>query len=295
MFNKELKSRFLDKHIDNTARLYRYVLAKAEKMEIQLNKDVCEFVAEERDMLLYSYANKSKATVESVRSTLSKYVEFCIEEGLVVDKINYFATIGSADLDKYVDKSAMARKYIDLEDVLDMTNHCINLQDLLPIYLAFSGVLGEAASEIIDLEVTNLVDGKIKLSDREIEIEPKIYTEIVNALDEDVYYLSNGESSSHSETRIINKTEYVVRPVGETKFEKIVYSSLLQRVKRVKQYYNNPYLTLKNVWFSGMIHDLKQVKQTNGQLTNEDWTLVVKKFNYSGEISQLKYKLKDFV
>lgn len=295
MFNSELKERFLADYIDNTARLYRYVLAKAESMEIQLNKDVSLFNAEERDMLLYSYSNRSRGTVDSIRTAISKYVAFCIEEGFVKDSINYFTAIGGCDLEKYIDKSAMGRKYISLDDIIDMTNYCINLQDLLPIYLAFSGVLGEAASEIIDLKVTDLKDGKIVLQNREIEIEPRIYAEIQKALEEETYYLNNGESASHTESRKINKTEWVVRPVGETKFEKLIYSSLLQRVKRVKQYYNNPYLTLKNMWFSGMISDLKKMNDLNGEVINEDWEKVIHKFGYSGEVSQLKYKLKDFI
>ena len=295
MFNSELKERFLADYIDNTARLYRYVLSKAESMESQLNKDVSLFNATERDMLLYSYSNRSRGTIDSIRTALSKYVAFCIDEGLVDDAINYFTAIGGSDLDRYVDKSAMENKYIGLDDIIDMTKYCINLQDLLPIYLAFSGVLGEAASEIINLKKYNLIDGKIKLENREIEIESQIYAEIKKALDEDTYYLNNGESSSFSDSRKINKTEWVVRPVGETKSGKLIYSSLLQRVKRVKQYYGNPYLTLKNMWFSGMIHDLSQAKDTSGEVTNEDWNEVIHKFNYSGETSQLKHKLKDFI
>lgn len=295
MYNDELKERFLSSKLDNTARLYRYVLNRAEGLEEQLNKDICKFNAEEREMLLYSYSNKSRCTVDSIRSALSTYVNFCIDEGFVNDKINYFSTIGGNDLDRYVDKTAMGRKYVTLEDVLNMSNICINLQDILPIYLAFSGVLGEAATEIINLKVADLNNGTIRLSNREILIHQNIYADITRALDEKTYYLGNGVSASLSETREINQTPWVVRPVGRSKFGEIVYSSLLQRVKRVKQYYNNPYLTLKNMWFSGMIHDLNLLKNKNGEITTEDWESVIYKFNYSGDIIQLKYKLKDFI
>ncbi len=295
MFNKELKERFLSGYIDNTARMYRYALVKAEPMETQLNKDVYEFTSEERDMLLYSYSNRSRATVDVIKSSLSKYVAFCVVEGYVKDKINYFETIGGKDLDKYIDKSALESKYITIEQLLDMSNVCINLQDLLPFLLAFHGVLGAAANEIINLKTENLKDSNILLEDRTIEIDKRVYDLIEKAIEDEIYYVGNGESDARALSRVINKTEYVVRPAGETKFGTLIYSSLLQRVGRVKEYYDNPYLTLKNVWFSGMLHDLREFQNKDGELTKEHWEFVCKKFNYGDNVFQLKQKIGKFV
>jgi hypothetical protein len=296
MFNQTIKERFLNSYIDSTARMYRYVLEKAEQIETQLNKDICNFSTEERDMLLYSYSNRSRAAVDVVKSSLNKYVEWCIEEGLVSDRINYFATIGGNDLDKYIDKSALEHKYITYKQLLDMTNFCINLQDIVPLFLAFSGVLGETASEIIELEVSNLQDGKIILKDREVELDSRIYDLIEDAIQDKVYYIGNGETTAIAQSRVINPTPWVLRSAGETKLGKMIYSSVLQRVGRVKEYFGNPYLTLKNVWFSGMIHDLKAIKEVKGELGNEDWEKVAIKFGYNPEgIIQLRYKIGEFI
>jgi hypothetical protein len=296
MFNKELKERFLSGYIDNTARMYRYALTKAESMEIQLNKDIYDFTSEERDMLLYSYSNRSLDTVNVMKSSLSRYVAFCVAEGYVKDKINYFETIGGKDLDKYIDKSALESKYITIEQLLDMSNVCINLQDLLPFLLAFHGILGSAASEIINLKTDSLKDGNVILEDRLVKIDERVYDLIEKAIEDEIYYVGNGDTDARATSRVINQTEYVVRPAGETKFGTLIYSSLLQRVGRVKEYYGNPYLTLKNVWFSGMLHDLREFQNKDGELTKEHWASVCKKFGYGEDnVFQLKQKIGKFI
>jgi hypothetical protein len=123
-----------------------------------------------------------------------------------------------------------------------------------------------------------------------------VYDLIEKAIDDEIYYIGNGDTDARATSRVINKTEWVIRPAGENKFDRLIYSSLLQRVGRVKEYYSNPYLTLKNVWFSGMLHDLREFQNTDGELTKEHWELVCKKFGYGEDnVFQLKQKIWKFI
>jgi hypothetical protein len=54
------------------------------------------------------------------------------------------------------------------------------------------------------------------------------------------------------------------------------------RVGRIKDYFGNPYLNIRNIWFSGILHSLSQLKKEKGELIKEDYVNVHKIYGYSG-------------
>ncbi len=286
MFNKKLKELYLKSlkgYADGTIKNYRYILSKASVTEDFLNKDIYDFTLEECDKLLKSYNNRSLDMANVNKSCLESYVDFCIQEGYVSTLVNFFKGLSRQDLNKYVDKEAIRNKYITYEELLELEQQCVNAQDAVIARLLFIGVRGEECSDLISLKVDNVTPEKIILQDREIIIDNSTYELVQEAIHQDQYIKGNGEPSAsvRSLNMVLNQSEYVIKSSGSKKVGEINYQTLRMRVNRVKDYFGNPYLNIRNIWFSGIIHAIKQIKEQKGELTKEDYINVHRTFGYA--------------
>lgn len=291
MYNVELKERFLSEYIPNTAKNYRYILEKASDTEEFLDKDICNFNSSERDKLISSYSNRSRLAVDVVVSALRKYTDFCIASGLVPDRVNYFGTIGGTDLDDYIDQTAISNKYVTLEQLREMQDTCFNPQDAICPELPFLGIKGKEACEILNIKKTDIKEDRIILPDREIMISSKTYALIQDAIEQNIYFSGNGESDAISTERVMNDSEYLLKPSGKDKHD-MTYSAYINRIARIKRYFNNPYITINNLWVSGMIHRLKAIKEEKGELNKEDYQQINVEFGFDAKYwSQTKTRV----
>jgi len=76
----------LKKAHDFTIKAYGFIFEKASEMEIVLNKDVCEFSPSELDTLIKSYNSKSIHKIQSIKTILSKYIDWCIEQRFIIGR-----------------------------------------------------------------------------------------------------------------------------------------------------------------------------------------------------------------
>jgi hypothetical protein len=272
LYNKDFKEEFLNekKVIESTKKFYRYIFEIASKTEESLGKDIYSFYPTECDALITSFPCRSEGAISGIVSCFRTYMDFCIKCNAA--DFNYFANIiGSEAFRRYLDKNAEKSMYMSRDELTEMQQFIENAQDAVITELAFVGIFGEKAEEILNLTKDNINPNKIILPNREILITDTTYEIIENAINQKEYSIANGESSGSMVIKVINDSEYVLRPSGRSKFGQLGYVALLGRLNRIKQYWDNPYINLTSLWTSGQIHTGKQIKAQNGELTKDDY------------------------
>jgi hypothetical protein len=298
MYNEELKNRFLSQRRPTTQKHLKYLLNRAELTEQVINKDIYEMSSSEVDSLIRSFSPKSRSTVDVIISAFRNYITWCIEQGYVPDRINYFDTIGGKDLEKYIDKMAAENKYITYEQLLEIENLCANAQDAAIPELPFIGIKGEEAAEMLNLKFSNVQRDKIILPDREIPISDRTYELIMDAYNQTEYLRNNGNVSESARSTImhLNTSDFILKSSGKNKVGALTYPALLMRMARIKDYFDNPYITINNLWVSGQINLAKQIKEEKGELTKDDYIEINKRFGYAEVYWSLtKQRIQDYI
>jgi site-specific recombinase XerD len=137
----KLKERFLNTISESTRNTYRYILAKAYRMELSLDKDIYEFSWNELDSLIKIYSNKSMQSIATNICCLRDYINFCIREGFVHDMVNYLDSVGGEDfLKQYLDVRDAENKYPTREILNDIQNRLFNVRDCVILELLFIGL-----------------------------------------------------------------------------------------------------------------------------------------------------------
>lgn len=314
MRNQDLKNRFL-KEGDlavSTQRTFMHILTKGARTEEDFNKDIYEFTPYECDQLLFSFSASSEGMVFVLISCFKQYFDFCKLNNLDnIDELNYFATItGLETVRKYVNPTVIENKYITYEQLLEIEGLCINEQDAVIPELLFIGIKGESAEDLLGLDISQIKkiefkteDGKwnteykIMMKDREIPISERTYDLIIDAYEQIEYLKGNGEYEGKSKKLNLESTSTRILKVASRGVDsELSYGTLQSRMIRIKEYFGNPYLTMTNIWVSGMIHLAKQIKEEKGELKKEDWVFVNKRFGYPEQYwSQTKLRLKHLI
>ena len=301
MYNKDFKERFLAEGgiAESTAKTYRFFLERASKTEEYLEKDIYALTPYECDQLILSFSRKSKAMAAVIIACFKRYIDFCIDNKQVKDYFNYFSTIsGTDDLEKYVDKTAQNNKYITFEGLLEIQKILKNEQDIALVELLFCGVNGREASELINLRNDDILPDRILLSNRDIPITDRTYQIIQDAINQKEYWRNNGEmeDTKTGASRVINHSDYVLRPTGSTKQGAIGYAALQMRLNKIKEFFGNDYLNLTNIWHSGMIYHLVNIKAEKGEVTSDDYRKINKLFGYGEQYwYQSKIRFEPFL
>lgn len=300
MFNEEFKNRFLNESTlsESTKSIYQYIFKKTEGTEEILQKDIYEMNPYECDQLIYVFPRKSIDVITVTISCLKRYVDFCKDNNYVKNFFNYFSNIQDmTSIRKYLDVTAMENKYITLEELRECQEYCENFQDKVIAELLFIGIKGEELIDLINLKVKDVSYDKIILPDREILINEKTYEVIKGAIDETTYSKVNfAMSNLRASELMINPTEYVLRTAGSKKFGQLNYNSLLMRIQRLKKLFGKPYLNASNIWMSGMLHKLKEIKNIKGELIREDYQEICVLFGFNPvDWYKIKGRLEEYL
>lgn len=303
MYNEKIKKRFLEENdlLENTRRTYGYILTKASEFESEIvegGKNIYDMTPYECDQLINAFSRRSEGVIFVIITCLKQYVDFAKVNNLIEnDAYNYFSTLTGIDtIRKYLDKTADENKYISYEQLIEMESYCLNAQDAVIPELLFVGIKGDEASELLELKQDCIFPDKIVLSDREIPISQRTYQLIQDAINQDEYHNGNGDTTGKAKTRPINDSDYVLKPAGTHLQGQITYAAFQARVIKIKNYFDNPYLSPTNIWTSGMIHVAKQIKEEKGELTREDYQYINKLFGIAhAPWSQTKFRIDRFV
>jgi site-specific recombinase XerD len=292
MYNEEVKEAFLQYLIDEegyteeTVHVFRFVFYKSYDVEDILQKDMYDFNMSELKQVLL---NANKSTLNSVRafaSMMKKYIDWAIHTGLTNSNINPMDMFTTKDFEECIDKSK--KLFISEDELIEIENRLVNYQDKVVPRLLFEGANGYEVSELINLKKYDVdyANKRLRLYDdksgeRFITVSDRCLEFIEKAINEKVYYARNGEKdSAHGKSEYeYFETDHVIKNVltGRTKGaadKNVVY----RRMYMIKEIFDMPYLTIKNIWRSGMIKMAVDLYKEEGELTNKQLAKIAEQF-----------------
>lgn len=292
MYNEEVKETFLqylideEGYTDETVHVFRFVFYKSYDVEDILQKDMYDFNMSELKQVLL---NANKSTLNSVRafaSMMKKYIDWAIHTGLVNSNINPMDMFTTKDYEECIDRSR--KLFISEDELIEIENRLANYQDKIILRLLFEGVNGYEVSELINLKKDDVdyANKRLRLYDnkngeRFINVSDRCLDIIEKAIREETYYARNAEKESkHGKDEYeYFETEHVIKNVltGRTKKpadKNVIY----RRIYLIKELFDMPYLTVKNVWRSGMIKMAVDLYKEEGELTNKQLAKIAEQF-----------------
>lgn len=309
IYNEELKNRFMEQYPDSTKMAYEIIFRKTAKTEEQLGKDLCNFNFSEIDGLLYSIGAKTVESLVSAVSVLSGYTDFCILEGYVPTKMNYYRQFTDKELlKKYLNRFAVKNMYLKNKQELQLIkNICDNAQDEVVFALLWEGVMGEGLEELVNLKIEDVdfennrihIEGK---HERIITVEQDTIDSIQDAIEER-FYIRKNETNGDS-NMLLNITPYVIRPVVRKITDKKVKPGVIRnRIMRIAELYDNPYITPTNIQRSGMIYYIKKMMQEKGYKTfkeveSGDLKPILIRYGYDytpQNVFKIRLRFKDYI
>lgn len=300
IYNEETKQKWLNKYPMDTQRTYRRVFQNSSIIEKELNTDLLDFNRQEIDQLLYHMNPPSLAASQSNGRIVTAYIQWAIEQGLRVNNINPLKVVDVDYFRQFINNTI--ENYISEHDLIKLEGFCANYQDSVIFRLIFESVLGEGATELINLKKED-VDFKNKTllltdedgSKRKIEVSPTCIAQIEGALEQEKYFKRNGEAElkdNQLEYNDLVQNDYILRSaITRThSYDKIHKHTIYRRINTIRDLYGIPALTTKNILRSGMIKMGKDLLEEEGILEKKQLEKICERF---GVVNW--YTLKEFI
>lgn len=291
------KEDFLNTLNPNTAKTVKGVLLKVDKFEKILNKSIYDFnLAEINEMIENEFSYKSVASVRTSVSYIKKYINYCIEHNLTT--LNPFEII--TDYSQYVNKSAMKNKYLTYQEIKEIEGKLVNYNDRCMLELLFNGLKPD---ELVNLKETDIdfEENSIIATDKKGNIRKvfgcsdRCFELLKSTISQQSYYLNNGTAQSRKDPNKILKNGlgirtlpfpesiYIFKTAGGKKVNKPMEQKGLQaRVRVIREWVNNPYITVTNLYRSGILHEAYATMREKGvkELDRYEVAQIAGKFNY---------------
>lgn len=302
VWESEIKESYLKTKRPSTARTIKSKLLKVDEYEQKINKSVYNLNFEEIDDLMNSqFSIKSRNTASGNMSYIIGYIDFCIKRNLVKHKENRFKILSSSDKYKFVSPHAEQNKFLTREEILEAQNELANDCDKLILELIPLSVRGRTQKGNTNEELRNLRNDDIDFENKTITLRNNDGDERVidnlsdhtlqllrDTINQRFYKLKNGtlvkkNTKDESKTLPIIKTDFVFRTAGKSKIGKVKVQYFGSRINQmIKEYTSNSYISVTNLYFSGMIEYAKQlISNKNGEPLNDtDYSKIYDRFNY---------------
>lgn len=300
MFNEEIKNKFLKQFETGTALTYKRVFVKNASIEEYFNKDIYNFNLAELKKVMF---NLNPPTINSAKhygGILLSYLSWAIEQGLRTNNINPLKTMEQNWFLQFVNNSI--ELYITDVELQRIEDYCVNAQDAVIFRLLFEGVQGEGCAELINLkrEDVDFENNVLHLQDadgstRELNVSSRCISLIEEALEQDEYIKLNGEMEEIKNIRpytdLVNNNYVLRSSITKTDSYKAIHKhTIYRRIKTIKDLYDSPYLTVKNIAKSGMIWLGKNFLESDGKLEKEQYLIIAERFKIANW-----WTIKDYV
>ena len=223
-YNEERKKHYIDSLNGVNESIPVYVFKITKKTEEYYEKDICDFVPEEIEGMLYTLKSKSIAFIKIFMALFADYTEFCIRNNYrKISNINYFELLnGDAEtFDRYIDKDFRERRYILPNELVDiMAVHFINEIDKVMFQMLWEGFGGEKMSNLrllkhSDVDYQNkkikIINGEGK-SEGEKHVSDRLLSYIKESKHETHYMPNIGEDTKFKKSFIVG-SDYVFKPM----------------------------------------------------------------------------------
>lgn len=295
--DSEVKEEFLLTLNPNTAKTVKGVLLKVDKFEKIINKSIFDFNLEEVNELIENeFSHKSIASIRSSISYIKKYINYCIEHNLTT--LNPFDII--TDYSQYVDKNAMENKYLTYRDVQEIEEKLVNFNDKCMLELLFNGLKPDELTLLkeidIDFNEKSIVATDKKGNIRKIfGVSNRCFELLKLTINQQTYLLNNGSSRSRKNPNKEYKnglgvremrfpeSVYIFKVAGSKKIDTPMEQKGLQaRVRVIREWVGNPYITVTNLYYSGILHEAYNIMSRERVKEIDRYTVaqIADKFNY---------------
>lgn len=291
------KEDFLSTLNQSTAKTVKGVLLKVDKFENAISKSVYDFnLSEVNELIENEFSHKSVGSIRSSVSYIKKYINYCIERNLTT--LNPFEII--TDYSQYVDKNAMENKYLTYEEVQEIESKLVNFNDKCMLELLFNGLKPD---ELVSLKETdvNFDEKSILATDKKGNIRKifgcsdRCFDLIKLTINQRTYCLNNGSSYSRKNPNkqyknglgvrelAFPESVYIFKTAGSKQIDTPMEQKGLQaRVRVIREWVGNQYITVTNLYFSGILHEAYNIMRQKQEKELDRYTVaqIADKFNY---------------
>lgn len=264
MYNEEIKTRYLEEKYPNeeSRNVIQYIFFYSYLDEKVLGKDLYDFTREEIGNVIKSSRPKSTLLSQNRGRIISQYISWAIQNNLRKSNINPLLGVETEFYEQLVDKDKDV--YISKQDLEEIYDTLVNAQDKVIFQLLFEGIKGKECTEIRNLKLSDIEDGKVKLKndykgERTIELMDKEQTIklIQEASRQTIYYYNNGKEIKKGINQAeLFETGYIIKPVKKSNVvnDRVTQAVIMSRVKRSAEEFGLPFLKPVSVTRSGMIY-----------------------------------------
>lgn len=300
VYHPKLKDKFLSEHLtekgehyaEETKRVAIALFGNIGHIEERYNKDVYNFNSNQFEELLLELKATTLRSLQNSISKLEQYIDFLIENGKVSkEKGNIATKYNNGDVIKnFLDTKAIEGMVFAKAEIDAMSMSANNAQDGVILSLLFDGVshkrkfielrsitINHCDFEQMVINIPQLVDedtGEV-LPARQVPISSNTERMIRNAMTESKYVSLKGQASR---AYTIADSDFILR--GLRNNPQIKWENVGQRIVRISEVLNYPYLNATNVAYSGQIHYARELIK-EGLSIDEACAQMLKRFNLS--------------
>jgi site-specific recombinase XerD len=308
-YEEDVKNEYLETLPTATANSNIFVLRPVSEFENAMQKSVYNFSYEETyELLAAKFRNTSLGSIAKNVSIIRKYVDFCLSKGLVSHNENRFDIFDRDMMEEFLSEGVMQYKYITRDELEVYKSRLENEQDKCMLELFYCGVRGRTQKgatleELINLKidpysvaVKNNVLELVKNNgeSRLITVSTETMALVLEAYHQEYYITNNGDDSSRVLELMINKFDnYVFRVPGKTRFQQFSSQTVNGRMLKIQRWCGNNFLTVFNLYMSGMIDKAVAIHKEFGSVSNEDYLRICGEHGYGGtDPERYMWKLK---
>jgi hypothetical protein len=312
----DLKKEYLKQKPKKTAKSEYPNFVSLDEYEVLLQKPVYDFSLNERDeLMMMKFRNSTIGSIISTASKFKGYIDFCVSKNRVPHRQNIFDTFTKDEAKRFVSQQATEFRFISKEKKREYQKILYNYQDKLLLELPYVGVRGRTIQggtleEIINLQIKpgspDIEKGKLELVRNNgiviiHYVSQSTMSLIVDTYNSDEYVSGNGiyNDKVRGGSRIfkVNKCEnYVLRQIGEKKCEKMNPVLINSRIAKIQKFCDNPFITINNLYRSGIISAAMDIYKKNKEITKEDYVNICRYFKYGDDNPERYYsKVKEDV
>ena len=273
MFNEKTKRDYIEYSFDrndNLEPLMLVLFGNLEKYEQSLDKDCCNFSADEIIGFYKYLCTPSLERLENINSQLKYYTSYCLSRNLVKDGANHYMELNREILLSCVNVEFAKKKIVSRSELLDVVKDLDNPVDKVLILGLFEGIDGDAYRDFVDMRTINIDEKNSSISlssNRKLSVSERLMSYMKESAETYEYYALNVVETSNKRptyslidpyTAEDGKPIFKARSTGHS--NGIVTTDLIQRRMIVlKRYLGADFVTKKALQASGRIDFIKHL------------------------------------
>lgn len=283
-YNRDIKLEFLSQiESESSAITFAYALEKATSTEKMFNQDLYDFNLKQIELVMSNIDPVSYFSSMSYVSQLRSYINWAYSNRYKNSNINVLAGVSNEWIKSFVTTQKTIYSEPELRQIEDQL---ANYQDAIILRLAFNGVIGTELFEMESIKFSHLKGNQLTIpetdtSSRTIEVDDRTVELITKAFYEEEYKKKNGEAVGKARTSPYADVPYIVKKFqGRESFgDKVGKFTIMRRLRMIKELFEAPLLSTKNLEKSGMLHHAYLLSRDSGEFGKEDFEKLAKRFN----------------